>query len=102
MTEGQKDSEKRRFMEEESCRVFIGNIQAAGTGLTLTVASTVVFAEMSYCPSEMEQCEDRACRIGQTASSVLVQHIVLSGSLDVMLGKRLLEKQRIADEILAV
>ena len=102
MSETQKDSEKCRFMEDESCRVFIGNIQAAGTGLTLTVANSVVFAEMSYCPSEMEQCEDRACRIGQTASFVLVQHIVLSGSLDVMLGKRLLEKQRIADEILAV
>lgn len=102
MNERQKDDAKKKFMENPECMVFIGNIQAAGTGLTLTVSSTVVFAEMSYCPSEMEQCEDRACRIGQAASSVLVQHIVLSGSLDVEMGRRLLEKQRIANEILDV
>lgn len=102
MNEKQKDEAKRRFMEDDACRVFIGNIQAAGTGLTLTVSSTVVFAEMSYCPSDMEQCEDRACRIGQTASSVLVQHIVLAGSLDVTMGQKLLEKQKIADIILDI
>lgn len=102
MNEKQKDGAKRRFMEDDDCRVFIGNIQAAGTGLTLTVSSTVVFAEMSYCPSDMEQCEDRACRIGQTAGSVLVQHIVLAGSLDVTMGQKLLEKQKIADIILDI
>ena len=102
MNEKQKDDAKRRFMEDDDCRVFIGNIQAAGTGLTLTVSSTVVFAEMSYCPSDMEQCEDRACRIGQIAASVLVQHIVLAGSLDVTMGKKLLEKQKIADIILDI
>lgn len=102
MNEKQKDEAKRRFMEDDACRVFIGNIQAAGTGLTLTVSSTVVFAEMSYCPSDMEQCEDRACRIGQTAASVLVQHIVLAGSLDVIMGQKLLEKQKIADIILDI
>lgn len=102
MNEKQKDEAKRRFIEDDACRVFIGNIQAAGTGLTLTVSSTVVFAEMSYCPSDMEQCEDRACRIGQTAASVLVQHIVLAGSLDVTMGHKLLEKQKIADIILDI
>lgn len=102
MNEKQKDEAKRRFMEDDACRVFIGNIQAAGTGLTLTVSSTVVFAEMSYCPSDMEQCEDRACRIGQAADSVLVQHIVLAGSLDVAMGQKLLEKQKIADIILDI
>lgn len=100
MNEKQKDEARKTFIEDDECKIFIGNIQAAGTGLTLTVSSTVVFAEMTYCPSEMEQCEDRACRIGQEASSVLVHHLVLSGSLDVTMCKRLLEKQRIADEIL--
>lgn len=100
LNEKQKDEAKKRFMEDEECRVFIGNIQAAGTGLTLTAASTVVFAEISYCPSEMEQCEDRACRIGQTAGSVLVQYIVLKDSLDVRIVKSLVQKQQVADSIL--
>jgi SWI/SNF-related matrix-associated actin-dependent regulator 1 of chromatin subfamily A len=88
------------FGLDSSCRVFIGNIQAAGVGITLAPASShCVFAELSWVPAEMSQCEDRLNRIGQR-ECVLVQHLVLEGSLDAMMAKVLLKKQGILDRVL--
>ena len=87
------------FQRDPNCGVFIGNIQAAGVGLTLTASSHVIFAEMDWVPGIVTQAEDRAHRIGQR-DSVLVQHLVLSGSLDCTMAKTVVRKQRIADKAL--
>jgi SWI/SNF-related matrix-associated actin-dependent regulator 1 of chromatin subfamily A len=79
--------------------VFIGQLDAAGVGISLTAASTVVFAEMSWVPGTMVQCEDRLHRIGQR-DSVLVQYLVLDGSLDARISKTLLRKTAIIDQAL--
>ena len=57
----------------------------------MTAASVVVFAEISYVPSELEQAEDRAWRIGQRCN-VLVQHLVVDGSLDARMIEIILER----------
>lgn len=73
-------------------RVFIGNIQAAGVGLTLTRSADVRFAELDWVPGNLDQAEDRCHRIGQTGS-VLVKHYVLEGSLDSYMVDRIIQKQ---------
>lgn len=88
-----------RFQTDPACRVFLGSLTAAGVGLTLTAASHVVFAELDWVPGNISQAEDRAHRISQR-EMVLVQHLVLEGSLDATMAKRLIAKQAVIDATL--
>lgn len=88
-----------RFQKDPAVRVFIGGIHAAGTGITLTAASHVIFAELDWVPGNVTQAEDRCHRIGQK-ECVLVQHLVLEGSLDARMARILVAKQDIADQAL--
>ena len=72
--------------------VFLGGLKPCGVGITLTRASKVAFVELDWLPGQMEQAEDRAHRIGQE-ETVLVFHLVIEGSLDEYMAKRLIEKQ---------
>jgi len=86
-----------RFQTEKGVKLFIGNIQAAGTGITLTAASHVVFAEISWVPGEIEQCEDRCHRIG-TKESVLIQFLVMATSIDAAIAMAYTHKQGIIEK----
>lgn len=87
------------FQNDAGVKVFVGGIKAAGVGLTLTASSHVVFAELDYVPASISQAEDRAHRISQK-NQVLVQHLVLEGSLDVRMAQILVEKQKTIDQAL--
>lgn len=70
-----------RFQYDPRIRVFIGQITAAGTAITLTAASNVLFAESSWTPADNAQAAMRVHRIGQK-DSVLIRFATLAGSLD--------------------
>lgn len=98
MTDKAKDKAVRAFQDGDS-RVFVGQIQAAGTGITLTAAKTVVFAELDWVPGNMIQAEDRCHRMGQT-DTVRVIHITATDSVDSRLIHALVEKQATIDEVI--
>lgn len=86
----------RKFQTCSRVRVALLSMTAAGVGLTMTAASTVLFAELHWTPGVLAQAEDRAHRIGQTHDSVQVVYMVCkdqSLSLDMsmwrMLGKKI-------------
>jgi SWI/SNF-related matrix-associated actin-dependent regulator 1 of chromatin subfamily A len=71
----------------------------AAEGITLTAASHVIFAELDWTPGRVAQAEDRAHRIGQH-DSVLVEHVVVDGSIDARIAQVLLEKAQVAATVL--
>lgn len=65
MTIKQKDKAEHDFMNDKKIQVFIGNIQAAGVGLTLTSSSICIFNSYDWVPGNNLQMMDRVHRIGQ-------------------------------------
>lgn len=61
-----RQEEIRSFQEEQDCTVFLGQIAAAGLGITLTAASTMVFYSLDYSMSNFEQAKARIHRVSQT------------------------------------
>lgn len=86
-----KEDSLKRF-HDGTARVFLASQQAAGYGLTLTEADTVMYTMNTFKLVERLQSEDRAHRIGQTSDKVLyldffVPDSVEQGQLDSLRGK---------------
>ncbi|NLO88956.1 MAG: DEAD/DEAH box helicase family protein [Clostridia bacterium] len=96
-------SQVDRFQNDPECRLFIGSIQAAGVGLTLTAASNVAFLEYPWRPADFDQCADRCHRIGQK-SSVTVWCLVASieglSTIDEKILSILSQKRETAEAVL--
>lgn len=94
-----RDKRKERFKQDKSVRVFIGQIQAAGTGIDgLQVASRVYVAEEPWTPGALEQAVSRADRGGQKGE-VHVTSFVIDGSYDDRVSRVLENRRRMIDRI---
>jgi SWI/SNF-related matrix-associated actin-dependent regulator 1 of chromatin subfamily A len=70
-----------QFQDSEKIKVFVGNIKAAGVGLTLTAAEAVIMNDLSFLPSDHSQAEDRAYRYGQK-NNVLVYYPIFENTIE--------------------
>lgn len=90
-----RDNEIRRFQYDDNCRVFVGQIAAAGLGITLTAASTMVFFSLDYSMSNFEQAKARIHRAGQKENCHYI-YLVCRGTVDRKVLRALQQKQNLA------
>lgn len=88
-----KDDEVLRFQSDPNCRVFIGNIIAAGQGINLSVANLVAFVELSWVPAEMDQAEERIWDVLKTDTNSILRYVV-EDTLDERMVRVLDKRQR--------
>lgn len=88
-----------RFQTDPECKVFIGNIEAAGVGFTLTSSCQVLFLEMDWTPALNEQAEDRCARLGQK-ETVLVEYLVSDDGIDGRIAAAIRRKSKWAQDAL--
>ena len=89
------------FQHDKACRLFLGNILAAGTGTDglQRASSSVAVVERPWRPGDVLQAEDRIHRIGQEKTA-FVYNLVAAGTVEEDLCRVLAKKQRVLAQTL--
>ena len=103
--DGSTDSRQRQGLADEFNNnptnfIFLLSTKAMGVGLNLTSASKVIIFDVEWNPSNDEQAQDRAYRIGQK-QDVEVYRLVSQGTIDEMKYMRQLYKVQLKQETFA-
>ena len=71
----------QQFQTDPNIKVFIGQLQTTGMGLTLTAGTVVVYYSLDFSYANYEQSRARVRRIGQTKRGVYI-HLVCKDTID--------------------
>ena len=94
-----KEKAKDKFNNDPNILVFIGNIKAAGVGITLVSSHVLVFNDFDYVPGNNEQMSDRVHRIGQK-EDVDIFYQIFSDTQYENMWNITLRKQAVVDAVI--
>lgn len=95
----EKDEAVRKFMNDNETKIFIGNINAAGVGITLTSATKLIFNNISFVPSDNQQMCDRIHRLNQT-KPVDIYYQLFRGTQYEKMWNIVLKKELIINQVI--
>jgi len=87
------------FQNNPNVRLLIGNIKAAGIGITLTAASNVAVIQFPWSPGILMQACDRVHRISQT-KQVTIWNLVGEDTIEEKIIDLLIKKEKLIGEVL--
>lgn len=99
MSKDRRQEAVDKFQNDDKIKVFIGNIKAAGVGITLTAAEVVIMNDLSFVPADHSQGEDRAYRYGQK-NSVLVYYPIFENTIEKVIYNILQKKKNVIDQVM--
>ncbi|PMP62896.1 MAG: ATP-dependent helicase [Sulfurihydrogenibium sp.] len=99
LSQKEKEIAVKRFMEDDECYVFLGSINAAGEGLTLTKSSYLIFFDLHWNPAKVWQAEDRIHRIGQT-KAVNIYNFITKNTVEEKILQKLEEKRKMINSLI--
>lgn len=88
-----------QFQENEKIKVFVGNIKAAGVGITLTASEAVIINDLSFVPGDLSQAEDRAYRYGQK-NNVSVYYPIFENTIEGAIYDIIIRKKNIISTVM--
>ncbi len=94
MSKPERQNSVDKFQEDDKVKVFVGNIKAAGVGITLTAGEAVIMNDLSFLPSDHSQAEDRAYRYGQK-NNVLVYYPIFENTIEGIIYDILNKKKQV-------
>ena len=99
MSKTQRQYSVDQFQENEKITVFVGNLKAAGVGITLTAAEAVIMNDLSFVPSDHAQAEDRSYRYGQK-NNVLVYYPLFENTIEGVIYDILNHKKQVFETVM--
>lgn len=88
----------KQFQEDPNTVLFIGQIDTAGTGITLTAADTCVYYSKNFNYATYSQSLSRIHRIGQRNCCTYID-LEIEGTIDELISKALSRKEDMAKTV---
>ena len=88
------------FQTKDKVKLFVGNIEAAGVGITLTAASSLAFIELGWSPAKHNQAEDRIYARLNDLHGANIYYLLAANTIEEKIANLLDTKRKVVDAVL--